>query len=171
MELFVTGHRPDYKASQGFWAMDHMVEVAKRALDELKPSLVYTGMALGWDTAVALACVELNIKFVAVVPFLGQESIWPAQSQRIYRELLEKADWTIISSSPGYENWKMHRRNGFLIRFGEQGLALYDETKSKGGTASCIREALKREKKMFNAWGMFAQGKESLTVIEAVKND
>lgn len=164
MKLFVTGHRPDYKSGGDRWAMDHMVDVAKQALEILKPDVVYTGMALGWDTAIALACIELKIKFVAVVPFLGQESVWPAQSQRIYNELLEKADFMVVAGGVGYEGWKMHKRNGLLIQFGEEGLALYDETKEKGGTASCVKEALKKGRKMHNAWSLF-NGGEGLTTI------
>ena len=61
MKLFVTGHRPYYKSGGDQWAMDHMVAVAKQALEILKPDVVYTGMALGWDTAIALALSLIHI--------------------------------------------------------------------------------------------------------------
>jgi hypothetical protein len=45
-------------------------------------------MALGWDQAFAQACVDLEIPFVAAVPFHGQEKRWPRESQKYYNDLL-----------------------------------------------------------------------------------
>ena len=164
MKLFVTGHRPDYNDKSGKWSDENLVAVAVSALRELNPSVVYTGMALGWDNAVAKACIKLKIPFVSVIPFLGQESKWPENKQTEYLLLLDKANHWIVSAGIGYAPWKMHKRNAHLIEFGEEGLALYDESKPTGGTASCVKEALKKGRKMYNAWGLF-NGGDDLTTI------
>jgi hypothetical protein len=36
-------------------------------------------MARGWDLALAKAAVELGLPLFAAIPFVGQESRWPAE--------------------------------------------------------------------------------------------
>jgi len=76
MILSGTGHRPDKLGGYSDSAFDNLVKIAEDYLKESKPDKVISGMALGWDQALAEACVNLNIPFIAAVPFKGQESKW-----------------------------------------------------------------------------------------------
>ena len=67
MKIAVTGHR----------RLDHdlnkIIEKFSKALETLKPELVITGMAIGFDQAVALACLNTGTPFEAAIPFLVKE--------------------------------------------------------------------------------------------------
>ena len=80
MHIAVTGHRHDKLGGYSPTAFRTLQVLAEQELIKLAPTTVLTGMALGWDQAVAAACVKLGLPFVACVPFAGQDRIWPAQS-------------------------------------------------------------------------------------------
>ena len=144
MRLAVTGHRPDKIG--GFDPMNE-VRVALRKemrtkLIELAPEKVVSGMAIGIDQDFVSVCLDLRIPFIAAVPFQGQESEWPLASQRLYFALLDKAEHVEYVSAPGYEPWKMQKRNEWMVDWiGEDGrlLAIWDG--SPGGTGNCVRYA------------------------------
>lgn len=166
--LFVTGHRPDVIGGYGEDAEAWREHVALRSLEILQPEEVITGMALGWDTAIAHACLALGIPFVAAIPFIGQEKRWSEEAQAIYHALLVKAKYTIIVNPPGYAPWKMLSRNAMMIAWGDEGLALYDAEKHEGGTAHCVKNALKAGKPMHNAWGIYSGESEELSEIKKI---
>jgi uncharacterized phage-like protein YoqJ len=153
-----TGHRPDKLPNrlEGYRPRaEHRVRaVAIQALDEHRPDLVISGMALGWDTALALAAVSLDIPFVAAVPFEGQERQWPDAAQQRYRELLTKALVVEYTSLGLYAAWKMQRRNQWMVEQltgpDDFVLALWDG--SDGGTANCVRYAEKRGARIVNVY-------------------
>lgn len=60
-------------------------------LKRLKPDVVRSGMALGWDQAVAFACIALHIPYEAYIPYPGQERQWPRDAQQEYDHLLQCA--------------------------------------------------------------------------------
>ena len=62
----------------------------KSTFKKLNPSEVISGMALGWDMALAQAAINLGIPFIAAVPFIGQENMWIKKTQEYYKELLSK---------------------------------------------------------------------------------
>jgi uncharacterized phage-like protein YoqJ len=139
-----TGHRPDKIRIGSRNAYDEAValrlmQFAMRCLTKLQPELVISGMALGWDQALAAAAVWLKIPFDAYVPFTGQESMWPQASQRQYRALLAKARRTVMSCEGSYAAWKMQRRNQDMVGACTTLLALWDG--SPGGTGNCVRWA------------------------------
>lgn len=111
-------------------------------LIELAPEKAVSGMALGIDQDFVSVCIDLRISFVAAVPFLGQESQWPAESQRLYFALLDRAEKVEYVCEPGYAPWKMQKRNEWMVDWiGEDGrlLAIWDG--SQGGTGNCVRYA------------------------------
>lgn len=139
-----TGHRPDkiIVGSHNGYHPDverRLVQFALRCLTRLKPELVVSGMAQGWDQALASAAVWLKIPFDAYVPFEGQENLWPGASQRQYRALIAKARRVVVCSEGGYEPWKMQHRNQAMVAACTTLLALHDG--SDGGTANCLRYA------------------------------
>ncbi len=150
--LAVTGHRPE---KLGGYGGDAISRVDLFAIETLRsrspPAEVITGMALGWDQSIALACYALSIPFAAYVPFDGQESRWPLASQREYRRLLAIASRVVVVSPGGYAPWKMHARNAAMVRDCHTLVALWngDET---GGTAACWAVAVRAGRERVNVW-------------------
>ena len=148
-----TGHRPNKLGGYTRDARTRLFNTAIRSLEHLRPTKLISGMALGWDQALARACVELNIPFIAAVPFAGQETVWPAASQREYRELCEAASDFIIVSPGGYSAAKMQIRNEWMVDHCDRVLALWDG--SPGGTRNCVDYAKTVNKPISNAWKCF----------------
>jgi len=155
MTLSVTGHRLGRKlGGYGKEVLAALQRVALRGLEQLQPDKVITGMALGWDQAVAIACLDLGIPFHAAVPFDGQDAVWPHHSRQLYHSLLSKAaEVTVVSPGP-YAAWKLYRRNEWMIDHSDLVLALWDGSPD-GGTAACVRYAQSKGKSVFNVWSLW----------------
>lgn len=161
-----TGHRPNKILVDGKPAYDKkpyeiLVNFAQEILLEEFWSLtpppmsshgLISGMAIGWDQALAEAAVRLGLPFSAYIPFEGQESIWPAHSQQRYRELLRLAANVVVVAPGEYVQWKLHARNQAMIRDSDKILALWDGT--PGGTQSCLR-AVPKYKPIRNVWSLW----------------
>ncbi len=151
MTLSVTGHRPDKLGGYGDEIFYKLALFARDQLVRLKPVLVITGMALGWDTAVALACADLELPFVAAIPFPGQDSRWPADSRRRYGYLLDRAARTHIVCAHGEPiAASMQKRNEWMVDNSDKLLALYNG--SYGGTRNCLKYAEKLHKEVIYVW-------------------
>jgi uncharacterized phage-like protein YoqJ len=145
-----TGHRPDKLGGYGEATALRCVNLAQSYLKTKRPDVVISGMALGWDQALALAAILEKIEVWAYVPFKGQESMWPAQSKAIYHEILGRCDTVHYVSSAGYAAWKMQERNKAMVNDADLVLALWNG--SDGGTANCIAYAEKKGKSILNLW-------------------
>lgn len=153
MIVSFSGHRPNklsYNGQSGYkdnpltlW----IYQQVKEKLQELKPEKSISGMALGIDSIAAKVCIELGIPFIAAVPFIGQELAWPAESQKSYKELLNKAERIHIVCSGGYAAWKMQRRNEWMCDNSDILLAVHNGDKS-GGTFNCISYARSKNKQI-----------------------
>ena len=96
-------------------------------------------MALGFDTYLAQISYKLGIPFIAAIPFIGQESIWPYPSKELYKDLLSKAFEVVVVSEGGYSPQKMQVRNEFMVNRSDKVLACWDG--SNGGTGNCVKYA------------------------------
>lgn len=148
-----TGHRPNKLGGYSQGVTNKLIQLAKTSLTEDKVTKVISGMALGWDMALAEAAIELDIPFIAAVPFFGQEKMWPKESQERYHRILEKAEDIIYVCDKGYAPWKMQIRNEWMVNNCDTVLALWDG--SKGGTGNCIQYANKTNKPIQNIWNQF----------------
>ncbi len=146
--ISVTGHRPEKVG--GYRGHGKLTLFAEKVLDAVGPDLVITGMALGWDQAVAWACLELGISFHAYIPFIGQEHRWPGEAQTAYRNLLLVAEETVVVSPGPYEAWKMHKRNEAMVNAADEVVALWNGT--SGGTEACVKYAEKTSTPVLNVW-------------------
>lgn len=142
MNLTVTGHRPP---KIGGFSMSPLRKKVRKAISEklreLKPDYGITGMALGVDQDFAEICIQLGIPFIAAVPFSGQETAWPKESQETFHKLLKLAHHVEIVSPGGYAAWKMQKRNEWMCHQSHEILAVWDG--SDGGTANCVKFAEK----------------------------
>lgn len=148
-----TGHRPNKLGGYTVQAHDRLVKVARYELLRLQPTKVISGMALGWDQALAEAALLLAFPLVAAIPFEGQEKAWPQSSQDLFNEILEECSQLVYVSDPGYAAWKMQKRNEWMVDQSHVVLALWDG--SDGGTANCVRYANKMGKPVENAWDVY----------------
>jgi len=145
-----TGHRPDKLGGHDTQVLDGLVRLAEAYLIHESPDAVISGVALGWDTAWAIAALRLGIDLTAAVPFEGQESRWPEQSQKRYRKILSKAKRVEIVSEGGYSARAMQKRNEWMVDSSHRVVALWDG--SSGGTGNCIRYAKSRNAEIDVLW-------------------
>jgi uncharacterized phage-like protein YoqJ len=150
MVIAGTGHRPPKLGGYGRDVQLRLRQLAVDALHRLQPETVISGMALGWDQALANAALDLGIPLVAYIPFEGQELAWPNQSQKVYRALLDEAYHVEVVSSGGYSARKMQQRNIAMVNTCDLLLALWNG--SPGGTKNCIFYARRIGKKIENLW-------------------
>jgi uncharacterized phage-like protein YoqJ len=141
MILGITGHRPGKLGSYSIPnpTYSFIVSESRRFIEEHKPEKIITGMALGYDQWLAELAIELNIPFIAALPFAGQELYWPQPSQEHYRALLAHAEQMVVVSIGGFASWKMQVRNQWIVDNSTNMLAAYDG--SLGGTHNCLEYA------------------------------
>lgn len=149
MIVAFTGHRPDklggyYIPNKTF---NYITDELIRVLGELQPEKAISGMALGWDQWAAAICLKLQIPFVAAVPFLGQEKVWPQSSKDTYHSLLKQAIETAIVCEGGYAGWKMQKRNEWMVDRCDKLIACYNGDLS-GGTYNCVKYAQEKGKEI-----------------------
>lgn len=135
-----TGHRPE---KLGGYSPRLLPALGKLAMNELryqKPDMVISGMALGWDTALAMAAIQLKIPLLAAIAFEGVESKWRFEDQQRFFDILTCADDIIVVTPGPYAAWKLHARNKWMVDECDLLLALWDGQHT-GGTAACIQYA------------------------------
>lgn len=155
MIIAATGHRPKRLGVHTEGVRQALYLLAETYLAEQaagQPTgnpIVISGMALGWDTAIALAAIRLNLPLICAVPFDGQDGIWPEEDRIRYRHILTHGKVKIVSEG-GYAPWKMFRRNEWMVQKADRLVALWDG--STGGTAGCVKYALSQGKPVENLW-------------------
>lgn len=151
--LGVSGHRPQRLGGYSDRAFELLVAVAIEHIVRIRPDQVITGMALGWDQAIAEACIRRHIPFWAAVPFKGQDSQWPAHSQRQYARLLTHAQGFTLLSEDGYSPDKLLTRNKWIVDRSNQMLVCWDGIEdNRGGTFHAVRLTRQQNKPIVNAY-------------------
>lgn len=136
------GFDPDNAQRQG------VRKAIRRALRAIQPDKVITGMALGVDQDVAEICIELDIPFVAAIPFLGQEKRWNERSQEHYRELLSQAEKVEVIHDGDYAVWKLLKRNEWMIDQANALLVVWDSKPDAGIEHAIKYAAIKKIKQV-----------------------
>lgn len=150
-----TGHRPPRLGlSYASGDEEFLENFAMVCLLDRLPTKVLSGMAQGWDMALAKAAVALKIPFVACIPFEGQEKKWPQSSQLRYQNLLDKAEKSVIVCTGGYAASKFWLRDKYMVDNSDMVLALFDG-EPVGGTWLTSDYASKQGKSVINVWGAF----------------
>ncbi len=155
LSLAFTGHRPDKLGGYGHAAHRRLVVLARQVIIAIDPDEVISGMALGWDQAVAQAAIDLSVPFVAAIPFRGQDSRWRSDSRQVYERLLGEAKGSVLifdgQPSDAEVPRAMQKRNEWMVDNSDRLIALWNGT--SGGTANCVRYAERRGKQIDNLWG------------------
>jgi uncharacterized phage-like protein YoqJ len=149
-----TGHRP--KTLGGFYpqVQARLNRLARMYLERERPDKVVSGMALGWDTAFANIALQLNIPFIAAIPFPQQADIWPPAQKEMWEYLRSKAEREIVS----YDRFSMHafhKRNETIVDESTEIAALWNGN-SGSGTAHCISCARRRGLAVINLYSEYA---------------
>ncbi len=159
MILAVTGHRPQRTGGYGPAATIRRSRFARQMLEAARPASVITGMALGWDQAVADACIRLGIPFSAYLPGYWQADAWPDAAREVWQRLLGAARTVRICTAGPYAPAAMQVRNMHMVDDCDRLLALWDG--SPGGTSNCVDYALRGRaipKPVDNVWDMWVAG-------------
>lgn len=145
MVLGITGHRPGklggYNDKTNRSA--NIKAVLRKCFLQAKPSCIVSGMALGVDQWAVEVALELNIKVLALVPCMAQDSKWPPEARGKYCAMLDaivNAGGSVeyVTKEP-YSQGCMVLRNQRIVDYSTHMLAVWD--KSWGGTGSCVRLA------------------------------
>jgi len=143
-----TGHRPDKSGGSYEEYFNGELENQKNMcisyLNEKNKSniKIISGMAQGWDTALALAAIELDLPLIAAIPCVCQASRWTGQSKEIYDFILSEVDEEYVLSET-YTAWCMNNRNYWMVDRCDEVMAYWNR-KKKGGTYNCVTYAKKK---------------------------
>ncbi len=148
-----TGHRPP-RLGLGYDSEGRrrLKEFAQEQLLKLGPMTVISGGAQGWDLALAHAAHDLRMPCLMALPFDGQDASWPADARAYYARLLNCAFKVVVVSPGGYEKNKYVTRDFWMVDACDMVLALLDDGKQNSGTRLTVEYALKKEKRVVNAW-------------------
>lgn len=157
--LGVTGHRlhllPGYRGEGSSQKLrTRLLTLAMDKLEEWHPDRVNSGMATGWDMAVAAAAMMLNIPFDAYVPFEGQDRNWSEADRTMYRSLLDEArDVHVIS--PTERRAAYFERDCRMVDDSSRLLALLAPQHPNSGTALTVEYAEGWLVPVTNCWEEF----------------
>lgn len=151
-----TGHRMNKLGGYNPLLFDRLIYLATKYLEFNTPEYVISGMALGWDQALAQASINLKIPFVAAIAFKGQEAHWPESSQEYYHNLISKCKQCVVVSPGDFTNRKMQLRNEYMVNECTTLVALWDG--SEGGTKNCLDYAkTKNDVIIHNLWDQWVK--------------
>ena len=168
----VTGHRPQYLqrwdhtsryfSNSPYFSTKQIFErdllsLAMWFFQEYRPARVRTGMALGWDLAVAEACLELGIPYISNLAFWGQQERWSNKDKDRFEKLLNNSMHYQIFSNHGFEPDSYQGRNEYMVDNGDLLVALCGA--NSGGTANTVRYAQRKNIPYVNLWENWLHGR------------
>ena|SRR5579885_338306 len=125
---------------------NYVCQETEKLLLKLKPEKCISGMSTGYDQFAAFVCIQLGIPFIAAIPHIGQEKIWPQKSQDQYNWLLKKASEIVVVSEGGYAAYKMQVRNEWMVNNCDEVIACIRSNETNGGTFNCVKYAEQQNK-------------------------
>lgn len=149
--LMGTGHRPkNYVEYKHYEESLHVLKnsIAKVVEEkEIEVSHVISGLALGFDTALAMYANENNIPLHAYIPFIGQEYMWSTNMQNTYQTLIKSAERIHIAHSKNIPDSRrnivsaLHQRNTAMLENTDLCLTFHRRDITTGGTVDAIKKA------------------------------
>ena len=119
---------------------DWIAAQTEKALIDMGASLVYTGMASGFDLLLAKTAWGLGIPFIAARPWRGHT---PRVADRYdYNRALQLAQ-DVVDVLPNMEYpgaWAYQKRNEYMVDNADAVLAVLESGK-RGGTYNCVKYA------------------------------
>lgn len=127
-------------------------------VDELIAGGVHTfisGGALGFDQLAALVVLckkedeKRPVRLVIAQPCRDQSKNWTPAQQRVYDNILSRAD-EVVCLSDHYFNGCMQIRNRWMVEHSDHVIACM--ARLQGGTAQTVRYAAKKGLNVLNVW-------------------
>lgn len=131
MIVGVTGHR-DVEQQPGELLSFARLSVA--LMQRNGATEIITGMARGWDLAVARAAHDLGVPYCAAIPFPGQPNHWRPEDQTDWAWAVERASRQVVVGSLPLNHF-YHRRNEWIVDNSVELWSFWDG--QPGGTAHC----------------------------------
>lgn len=156
-----TGHR--LQAFPGFESdtKKRLYNLALKSLNDPDIECVISGMALGWDTAVSQAALDLGISLSCIIPFPAQPNGWSDTNREKYFKILEKADHKIVISSHFSKRAYFDRSEQIVdmlsVAADSYLLALWNG-EVRSGTGHCVNCAKRKGVTIKNVWGQYGKG-------------
>lgn len=150
-----TGHRPDKLGGYSNESHNKLVDIAECWLEINKPDKVISGMAVGWDLALAQAATNLKIPLIAAIPCRNQDEKW-SDTDKLHRKMLLLLAQEKHFISEEYTKSCMLDRNIWMVENSNMVLAMWNG-ENEGGTAHCIRYAKKMGKPIVNLWKIYQE--------------
>ncbi len=159
MRIAATGHRPprlglSYRPDDNKLLTMFAKEILDQAANGYGMLTVISGMAQGWDQAVAHAAILLKFPLIAALPFEGQESRWPTAGKERYNAILKHAQEVKLVCPGGFENKKYLTRDEWMVDNADGVLALWDGV-DDGGTSHTVHYAEGMGMTVHNVWVPF----------------
>ncbi len=147
-----TGHRPERLGGYGQDVFQRLVDLGHAYIVNKRPTSIISGMALGWDQALAQAAIDCGVPFIAALPGQNQPSRWPEEAKARWELLLSKAASSVCLESHVTPR-SLDRRNQWMVDHCDRMVALYDG--GWGGTFNCLEYAKRKKKPVDNLWGLW----------------
>jgi uncharacterized phage-like protein YoqJ len=120
-------------------------------LEKINPKQVISGMAIGFDLALADAAAQTRIPFTAAVPFKGHGALWGKANKSKHDTLLGLAS-VVVYTSEDYRNAGVYViRDQWMVNNSDSLFAFYDG-RGTGGTKITMDYAEKQGKPILNVW-------------------
>lgn len=148
MIVGVTGHR-DVEQEPGELLAFARLSVALMA--ERGCTEIITGMAQGWDLAVARAAYDQAIPYCAAIPFPAQPNLWSKADQTDWAWAVARASRQIVIGSEAL-NVFYDRRNRWIVDNCHELWSLWDG-RDHGGTRHCVLYAEQMGHTVRPLWG------------------
>lgn len=147
MRVAVTGHQPPLLGGYDDVVTARLLALARSWIDGQAPCEIISGMAAGWDMAMAEAAVDAGVPLVAALACPGQNRGWPVDARQRFERVMAAA--SVVHVMPGGAGmWA--RRDGWVLARGEIVVALWSGIES--GTGRAVAKARRLGKPVLNLW-------------------
>lgn len=149
LPVAVTGHQPHLLGGYGPEAAARLRRLADAWVGRARPAEVVSGMAAGWDMAMAAAAVAAGVPLVAALAWPAQGEGWPEEALGEFRGLLAAAKEVHVHA-PGRRSGMWAARDRWVLERGRAVVALWSG--APGGTADAVSRALAMGLPVENLW-------------------
>lgn len=132
MIVGVTGHR-DVEQQPGELLGFARLSVA--LMQQRGATEIITGMARGWDLAVARAAHDAGVPYCAAIPFASQPDRWPEHERVEWAQAVNRAARMVVIGTSAL-NVFLERRNCWIVNNSDELWSLWSGR--SGGTAHCV---------------------------------
>lgn len=154
--LGCTGHRPHRLGRySSAYRKGTLIHIALEYVMERRPSRVISGMALGWDQAIAQAALTLGVPLTAAIPCDDYDKMWSPHLREAYSAIIAQCDKVVVVTPGEYTDYElMFTRNRWVVDNSIRLVAMFDG-KNTGGTFRCLEYARMKHVPFENLWDVW----------------